>query len=61
MKNENIRWSDVNAALKSGKVKGVPANTDLEDFIWQKFPESRKEIENRNPGRIFTKKEMGKR
>lgn len=53
-KPEPIKWEDIDAALAAGIVKGVPAGTDLEEFIWQTRPESRNEIEARNPGRSFT-------
>ena len=49
-----LTWADVDEALRSGTVKGVPAGTDLEEFIWQNFPEFRPEIEERNPGRKFS-------
>lgn len=57
---EPIKWEDMDAALTAGIVKGVPAGTDLEEFIWQTKPESRKEIEARNAGRSFKPAEWAK-
>lgn len=56
-----LTWADVDAALKAGEVEGVPAGTDLEEFIWQTIPESRFEIAARNPGRTFTLASWGMR
>ena len=47
-------WADIGAALKAGKIPGVPAGVDLEEFIWQTFPDARSEIETRNPGGKFS-------
>ena len=50
---EPIKWEDIDAALTAGVIEGVPAGTDLEEFLWQTRPESRPEIEARNKGRKF--------
>jgi hypothetical protein len=49
-----LTWKEIDRQLRTGKVRGVPAGTDLEEFLWQSIPESREEIEARNPGRKFT-------
>lgn len=46
-------WREIDAALRAGSVPGVPAGTDLEEFLWQCRPEARPDIEARNPGRRF--------
>ncbi len=51
--DRSTKWSDIDEALRQGAVAGVPAGTDLEEFLWQKIPESRVEVEARNPGRKF--------
>lgn len=51
-----LTWADVDEALRAGAVEGVPAGTDLEEFIWQNIPDARPEIEARNPGRKFSNK-----
>lgn len=53
--HEQRTWADIDDALKAGQVQGVPAGVDLEEFLWQTTPDSRKEIEARNPGRSFKK------
>ncbi len=50
---EAVKWEDVDAALTAGMVDGVPAGTDLDEFLWQTRPETRVEIESRNPERVF--------
>lgn len=52
-KSESLKWEAVDASLKGGLVKGVPAGTDLEEFLWQTRPQSRPDVEARNPGRVF--------
>ncbi len=52
-KPEPLKWEDIDASLRAGIVKGVPAGTDLEEYLWQTKPESRAEVEARNPGRAF--------
>jgi hypothetical protein len=54
-------WADIDRDLKAGRVEGVPAGTDLEEFLWQTIPESRTEVEARNPGREFTEQPWAKR
>lgn len=51
--------SETRRQLSAGTVKGVPKGTDLDEFIWQKIPKSRNEIEKRNPGRQFALKDWG--
>lgn len=51
--HERRTWADIDDALQAGQVHGVPAGVDLEEFLWQTTPDSRKEIEARNPGRSF--------
>jgi len=52
-KTDPIMWKDIATSLEAGIVKGVPAGVDLDEFIWQMLPESRPQIEARNPGRKF--------
>ncbi len=52
----NMTWADIDEALNAGLVEGVPAGTDLEEFLWQKIPDSRPQIEARNPGRKFVQR-----
>jgi predicted phosphodiesterase len=51
--DDRPKWSDIDEALRQGAVEGVPTGTDLEEFLWQNIPESRLEVEARNPGRKF--------
>lgn len=53
-KTGKTNWADIDKALKAGRVDGVPAGTDLDEFLWQTRTESRPEIEARNKGRKFT-------
>ena len=59
-KPESLKWEDVDALLVAGGIPGVPKGTDLEEFMWQKMPESRPQVEARNPGRVFKPKAWGK-
>lgn len=54
-----LTWADIDEALRSGSVEGVPAGTDLEEFLWQNIPESRSQVEARNPGRKFSPRRVG--
>jgi hypothetical protein len=46
-----LTWADIDRPLREGKVDGVPPGTDLEQFIWDAYPQARPAIEGRNPGR----------
>lgn len=60
MSKRRVDWKGIDASLRAGLVEGVPAGTDLEEFLWQTKPESRAEVEARNPGRTFKSAAWGK-
>ena len=52
-----MTWAEVDRLLREGKVTGVPPGTDLQQFLWDYYPEHRAEIEADNPGRVFQSRE----
>ena len=60
-KTDPLQWRDIATALEAGIVEGVPAGVDLDEFLWQKRPESRPQIEARNPSRKFTPAKWARR
>jgi hypothetical protein len=46
-------WAEVDRMLREGEVAGIPAGTDLAQFLWDHCPESRADLEAEYPGRVF--------
>lgn len=55
-----LTWTEVDQLLREGKVAGVPPGTDLQQFLWDYYPQHRAEIQAGNPDRVFVSREAAK-